>query len=255
MSWNLNARRVACDAQARAIADLVPDVVAFQELTPASWATLRESLTTAGMPHSLATTTAPVDGARPARFVGIISRWPLALCAQPAAPRPELIVCAVAHSPFGAVEVLAVHIPTWSNGRLPKVETEEAVALRVREAQDPLILLGDFNAPKAELEDGTVVAFTPRRDERAHAAELSLTGPALAAAGLRDVYRAVNGYGVSDSSWYWKNRGRTGGFRLDHLFASDRLRPMACWYEHTLRESGLSDHAPIVADLEITPWR
>jgi endonuclease/exonuclease/phosphatase family metal-dependent hydrolase len=72
----------------------------------------------------------------------------------------------------------------------------------------------------------------------------------MAVIGLRDAFRAVNGYGAPEASWYWKNRGRTGGYRLDHIFASEHFRPVSCAYLHETRTSGLSDHSAIVADLE-----
>ena len=73
--------------------------------------------------------------------------------------------------------------------------------------------------------------------------------PKTRAGPMVDAFRGANGYDISEASWYWKNRGRTGGYRLDHVFVSNHLRPVACWYEHDLRLGGLSDHSPIVADL------
>lgn len=252
MSWNLNARRVACGAQVEVIAGLAPDIVALQEVTPASWHDLATLLPATGWPHLLlgAAVEAPSHGR--GRVVALASRWPLAPCEQADVPHPQLVVCAGVETLGGVIEVNAVHVPTWANGRMPKVLTEEGIAARVRQARGPVVLLGDFNAPFGELPDGTVRAFSPAKDVRAVAAEAGLTGPGLANAGIVDAYRAVHGYGVAEASWYWKNRGRTGGYRLDHIFASGHLRPVACWYEHRPRESGLSDHSPIVADLD---WR
>jgi exonuclease III len=111
----------------------------------------------------------------------------------------------------------------------------------------PTIVCGDFNSPKAELADGTVLPFARARNARARLAEERLMG-STTAAGLRDVYRAVWGYDRQESSWYWKNRGRTGGFRLDHIFASPSLVADRCEYVHDFRTRGLSDHSPIFAD-------
>ena len=250
LSWNLNARRVACAAQVGVIAGLGPDVVALQEVTPAGWRALEELLPAAGWPHLLLGCPAEAQPHGRTRVAALASRWPLSASELADVPRPELVICARAETPAGVLDVIAVHVPTWANGRMPKVLTEEGIAARARAVAGPLVLLGDFNAPFVERADGTVGAFSPAKDIRAVEAEVGLTGPGLASAGIVDAFRTVHGYDVVESSWYWKNRGRTGGFRLDHVFVSPHLRPVACWYEHGPRETGLSDHSPIVADLE-----
>ncbi len=65
-----------------------------------------------------------------------------------------------------------------------------------------------------------------------------------------DAFRSANGYEVNGSSWYWKNRGRTGGYRLDHIMASRHFTVSGCFYNHEVRLSGLSDHSMMVADLD-----
>ena len=42
-----------------------------------------------------------------------------------------------------------------------------------------------------------------------------------------------------------------GNDRLDHVFASTQLRPVACTYHHEWRARGLSDHSALEADLEL----
>jgi endonuclease/exonuclease/phosphatase family metal-dependent hydrolase len=252
LSWNVNVRRDSA-AQASAIAALDPDIVALQEVTLAGLERFREAFSCLGMPYLVA-------GAELARAMGqeaiasravlLASRWPLVPCDPAPVPRHELAVCTKAQSPSGAVEVIAVHIPTWANGWLTKVETQEGVASHVRSRTGPTILLGDFNAPKDELLDGTVVPFTRPSNIRGLEAELGLTVARLGASGFMDAFRATNGYERRDARWFWKNRGRTGGFRLDHVFVGGGLRPTSCWYEHRLRKAGMSDHAPIVADVE-----
>jgi exonuclease III len=74
----------------------------------------------------------------------------------------------------------------------------------------------------------------------------------LRAFGYEDCFRAVNGYDVDAPSWYWRQRGVIGGFRLDHVFVSASLQTSACWYEHGFREARLSDHSPIVADINFS---
>jgi endonuclease/exonuclease/phosphatase family metal-dependent hydrolase len=252
VSWNVNARRDSA-GQVGEIAAFRPDVVALQEVTPAGIERFRDAFAAIGIPYLLAGAHLAAEAGQDAiakRAVVLASRWPMAPCQPAAVPRQELVVCATIAAARGPVEMIAVHIPTWSNGWVTKVETQEGVARRVRECAAPAVLLGDFNAPKDELPDGTVVPFTRPSNARGRDAELGLTGPALSSCGFVDGFRAVNGFGPPDASWYWKNRGRTGGFRLDHVFASASLVPMACWYAHELRLKGLSDHSPIIADLE-----
>ena len=67
---------------------------------------------------------------------------------------------------------------------------------------------------------------------------------------LADVFRTLNGYEAEESSRYWRGRGRRIGRRFDHIFASVALQARECRYEHQLRETGLSDHSPIVADFD-----
>ena len=134
---------------------------------------------------------------------------------------------------------------------LLKVETQEGLLRRLRRKRRPTIVCGDFNSPKHEGLDGIVTPFSGPRGERAVAAEMALMGR-INACGLVDAFRHCQGYEADGRSWYWKNKGRTDGFRLDHIFASPSLRVETCDYVHTWRESGLSDHSPIYADIALS---
>ena len=117
--------------------------------------------------------------------------------------------------------------------------------------QRPLVLCGDFNSPKAETAEGEVVLFSrPSRVEEFAGEHGLMAG--LSEFGMNDAFRACNGYAVDDRSWWWKNRGRTGGYRLDHIFVSGHFRTTRCWYDHSVREQGLSDHSLMGADIELT---
>ena len=70
--------------------------------------------------------------------------------------------------------------------------------------------------------------------------------PGLGELGFRDAFRTVNGYGSREPSWTWRHGG---GWRLDHVFCSAELEPVACAYHHDWRERGLSDHSALEADL------
>jgi exonuclease III len=69
--------------------------------------------------------------------------------------------------------------------------------------------------------------------------------------GYQDAFRALHGYAGKEPSWTWRRiAGHGGGWRLDHLFASKQLRPVAAVYHHEWRDQGLSDHSPLEVDLE-----
>jgi hypothetical protein len=73
--------------------------------------------------------------------------------------------------------------------------------------------------------------------------------PGLRELGYYDAYRTLHGYGAAEPSWTWKRiAGHDGGWRIDHIFASAQLRPLACHYHHAWRDQGLSDHSALEAD-------
>jgi exonuclease III len=253
VSWNLNVRRNWA-GQVAALATLRPDVVVLQEVTLTTWAGLGPELVAAGLPFQASGVEllSAGRGQTLPRFVAVAARYPLRATVPAVVPSPEVVACVEVAAPRGAVEVIGVHIPTIAKGRVLKLETEEGLAERLgKPAGIARVVLGDFNAPKAELADGTVVPFCGPRDLRGRAAELMLLG-APAQFGLVDAFRSIHGYDAADRSWWWKRHGATGGYRLDHIFASTELRPLECAYAHGFREGGLSDHSPIYAEFAAT---
>jgi exonuclease III len=124
----------------------------------------------------------------------------------------------------------------------------------------PRILCGDFNTPQLETAAGEVVTWAQRATSsgRWRTVRMLRGGPGedwdagerrvltgLAEYDLVDVYRYLHGYQATDSSWILRRGGREIGRRFDHVFASRTLAPASCEYLHHLRESGLSDHAPV----------
>lgn len=143
-----------------------------------------------------------------------------------------------------------MYVPTIARVDGVKIPTQMAINERMRASLErPHILCGDFNSPKAEALDGTITLFTRRSREAEYAGEHALMD-GLKPFGLSDAFRACNGFEPDDRSWYWKNRGRTGGYRLDHIFISPHFGATKCWYDHTVREAGLSDHSIMAADIE-----
>jgi endonuclease/exonuclease/phosphatase family metal-dependent hydrolase len=252
VSWNVNARR-DCAGQVAALVAFEPDVVALQEVTAGSDARFPECLAAAGLPHYVSGAALAAEAGAETiakRYSALASQYPFVVEPVPGLPRPELAISALVGAPGGPVRVLGVHIPTWSNGSQAKMQTQEGVCAYLAARDGPTILMGDFNSPKQELEDGTIVPFMRPKDVRGRAAELGLMTACLRDGALVDCFRSANGLGASGESWYWKNRGRTGGFRLDHIFASPHFRTVSCRYAHELRLAGMSDHSPILAELE-----
>jgi exonuclease III len=246
LSWNLNARRGSA-AQVDAMQGHAPDLVVLQEVTPYAEPGLREALAVAGLRCVLSGSDVP--GRQLGRYVLIASRWPLERCSQAQVPAREVVICARVVAPARAFDVVGVHVPTIGRGLPLKLATQEGIAVRLRSAKRrPTIFCGDLNSPKAELSESEVIPFMSKRNPRVFEAEFALVS-GLRALGMRDAFRCINGYEANDLSWWWKNRGSTGGYRLDHIFSSRHFEVAGCWYDHSVREQGLSDHSLIVAEL------
>ena len=240
-----------------------PDVVALQEVTRRTLPLWRSAFELLG----LAYVHASLDDADPAREpaapratgVMLASRLPLAdLSHGLPVPWPETALGATAETTLGPVGVYCVHVPNAANG-LVKIETLRAIrrGLAVPDAA-PRVLCGDLNTPRRELPTGEVISFArdsrarlrPERGPEWDAAELGVV-PGLQELGYRDAYRSLHGYANREPSWTWKRiAGHDGGWRLDHIFVSAELRPIACTYHHAWREEDLSDHSALEADLD-----
>lgn len=129
----------------------------------------------------------------------------------------------------------------------------------VKGSESPCILAGDFNAPKEELADGTIIPW--RHDQNGELArrwgeaELNILS-GLEERGMVDVFRAHYGYGeldILDVSHATQTEqpesvapAKIGGKRFDHMIASRELDLQDCYYDR----SGFtySDHAPLIAE-------
>lgn len=54
-------------------------------------------------------------------------------------------------------------------------------------------------------------------------------------------------------TWHVTNKRKTFPFRLDHAFVSPALasKVSACTYDHTVRETKLSDHSMLLLDIDV----
>jgi exonuclease III len=264
ITWNV-ARRVSLLAeQAAALASREPDVVALQEVTARTLALWPRACATIGLPH-VRTSLGTADPARePAtrRRTGVLIAAREPLGGRPdllPVPWPETAISACIEIAPAVIEVCCVHVPNAANGPV-KVRTLEAIRAGLEDApQLPRVVCGDLNTPRRELPDGRVVSFArdsaerlrPERGPEWDAAELGVV-PGLRDLGYQDAFRSLHGYGSREPSWTWRQiAGHSGGWRIDHLFASAELRATASTYHHDWRDEGLSDHAPLEADLEL----
>ncbi len=251
LTWNVAGRSRRALAQSEAICGLKPDILCLQEVVPTSWPAIRHALASCGLTHAVyAAELVALHGhdVTRARAVATFSRFPLIpMSAQIAAPWPELTLSVEAASPFGAVEVHNVHMPNASTHGARKTETFEATFEQLaRASTGHRLLCGDLNSPKEEWADGTIVPWGGTRQATAELQVLS----GLERYGWVDVYRTLHRGAVKDSSWWWKSKGRAVARRFDHVFISASLRPISCSYLHQYREAGLSDHSPLIVELD-----
>lgn len=157
-----------------------------------------------------------------------------------------------------AFSVASIYVPNGGkdlNAKFLFLEELVKWAAAMRAAGRPLILCGDMNVGRAEI-DIHPSERNPRLpgqlpEERALFARLLEEG------GLHDLGRELDPTNEAMYSWWapWRNmRQRNVGWRLDYVLASDALaaRVRSC---PALREVGTSDHAPVIATFDDTRVR
>ena len=155
------------------------------------------------------------------------------------------------------IDVHNAHVPHGSSRRrhlrMMKVEAFEAMRRRLDQpTKAARVLCGDLNTPWSEDDDGVQTAAHrhPESDpNRWHQAELGL----LEHPELRDVYRWHHKPGTDFAVSHRTGRGRRTNHRYDHVMVSGELDVNRCHCEYLepLLESGLSDHAPVLAHLQL----
>src|SRR5438046_1026982 len=120
---------------------------------------------------------------------------------------------------------------------LAKVPYWEALTAALAAEAPAAVAIGDFNTCRAYVDEPGAIDFCAHfMDE-------------IAAIGFCDLWRERHPEG-REFSWY-STRGN--GFRIDHAFLSPALagRAGAVHYSHEEREAGISDHSPLLLNLEI----
>lgn len=258
LTWNVAGRLTRLDEQADRVLAHDAGVVCLQEVIPSALARWSERLRDAGC--AVTATAVEPDAPRVHRLgVLVASRHPITFRRPPAAvPWPERLLAADAQ-PAGwpqPLRVVTLHAPLSQREGQVKVRTLEAVHASLAALGDsmPALLCGDFNTPQYEARDGVVQTFAQTRSGRLRAGRgerhdraerMILSGPP----GWQDAFRALHGYEARDRSW---KTGRHPGYRLDHILISAALEPVACAYDHSVREDGLSDHSAMWATVRPT---
>ncbi len=241
MTWNLG-RRTHPD-QTRIIANVNPDVVALQEVSPTRCASLTQALAHDGLTHTHA---GRAVGLNHPFFMLLASRWPITP-REPHGidvPRPDRIQVITVHAPHGDLDLIHVHVPAaTSSGVATKVGTFDRLARYLAQrTATPRILCGDFNTPKHE-QGGHIEYWGDARQQRAERNVIEGT----ATSGLRDAYRALH---RSNEAASWRASKRVTR-RYDHVFTSTHLQPTHATYGDldAIATAGISDHAPLTVTL------
>jgi exodeoxyribonuclease III len=160
----------------------------------------------------------------------------------------RIVTARVGSGPAG-VTVASVYVPNGGKdyeAKIRFVEALEAFAASFQAQGAPLMLCGDLNIARLEIDihpkERKPNGIGQRPEERA-------LFERLLSKGLVDVGRAVDPANEGLFSWWppWRNmRQRNIGWRIDYLLASEAIhaRTQTCVVR---AEVGTSDHAPVVA--------
>lgn len=260
VSWNV-AGRVTRHAEQTALIGASPwDVVCLQEVTPTTTELWRRALHKHGLVNVRTSMDEWIPGEPPpdGRRLGVLiaARAGLEVIGSAHPPWPERLLSARVHhdTPF---ELHTLHSPISQKPDRVKLRTHRAVhAHLARSHVLPQLLVGDLNTPRRELPSGDTWSFARTasgdlRPDRGTSWERDELAPlrGLERYGLRDLFRNLHGYGRQEFS-FAAGRGEDG-WRLDHIVGSGHFEPVACEYEHAVREAGLSDHSAVWAELSV----
>jgi exodeoxyribonuclease-3 len=229
LAWNIRqggGKRLAAIVEACARHEA--DVLVISEYRGGdAGARLRAALASIGYHHASAATPPPGGNG-----VLIAARHPFddGGPVSDAVPEPYRMVRAY----FGPVRIYGIYMPNL----LKKIPYWEALiaALAAEPLQAEALAIGDFNTCRAYVDEPGAI------DACAHYMD------AVEAIGFCDLWRRRYPEG-REFSWY-STRGN--GFRIDHAFLSPAMAARAgeVRYSHDERLSGLSDHSPLLIDLQ-----
>jgi exodeoxyribonuclease-3 len=155
---------------------------------------------------------------------------------------------------LAGLTVISVYVPNGGKDFPAKIRFLDALEQFTADARmdpQPLLMCGDLNIARTDMD------VHPKERKPASIGQLPEERAQLEriiAHGLVDVGRALEPDNDQMFTWWapWRNmRQRNIGWRLDYLLASQSLfgRVRTCVVQ---REFGTSDHAPVIADFDIS---
>jgi exodeoxyribonuclease-3 len=148
-----------------------------------------------------------------------------------------------------ALTVASIYVPNGGKdfpAKMRFLEAMDGLAAEFRASGSPLVLCGDLNVARAEMD-----VHPKERKPRAigQLPEERALLERILSHGLVDVHRKVEPDNADLFTWWapWRNmKQRNIGWRLDYVLASQSLadRTVSCVVQ---REVGTSDHGPVVA--------
>jgi exonuclease III len=210
LTWNLNNRKRDSLHQVLFVTDREPDIVVLTEVHPSRIDLWREALKGYDVAHTTSVSERP-------RALLLASK-DQKLCAR------KRLGGHVIRAQVGALTAVGAHIPNASNNGSPR-KMHFLRYLAVQQG-DPIIVAGDFNCPKSELPDGSIVGWG-KPDQRSVEETLFKR--------FHDAFREQHGFEREEWSWIAQNGQRR---RFDHVLYRG-LRPTFAEY---LDHQALSDH-------------
>ena len=182
-------------------------------------------------------------------------------------PFPERVLGVKVVENYKNIEIYTTHVPPGSSNGIIKVQHYEGLFKFLKSNKSKKILSGDFNSPKEERGSGEIITWGQkinkkgevrlginskwRKDcdpERWDAAERNIIQNHNQL-GMIDAFRSFNDYSLQSYSWFLHGNDKNLGRRYDHIFCSDTFKPISCFYDQKPRQNKLSDHSPIIAEI------
>ncbi len=149
--------------------------------------------------------------------------------------------------------VASIYVPNGGKdfpAKMRFLEAMDAYAAGFQAAGLPLIMCGDLNVARTEMD-----VHPKERKPRAigQLPEERALIERILGRGLVDVHRALDPENAELFTWWapWRNmKQRNIGWRLDYVFAAQRIaeRASSCVVQ---REAGTSDHGPVIAVFDL----
>ncbi|MFW6050285.1 MAG: exodeoxyribonuclease III [Myxococcota bacterium] len=248
-TWNVNGVRKRWEELCAWVAQERPDVLCLQEIKAAPEQVPEPLL---GLPEHASYW----HGARGGYSGVSLHVRREAFGSEPAFGHPSFDrECRIVEAALGDLVVASVYVPNGRRDFEAKLRFLEALrehAARLVGAGREVLICGDLNVTREPRDvhekERNAAAVGQRADERARL-------EALLDEGLVDVGRALAPTDDGLFTWWapWRShRGRNIGWRLDYVLATAGLAARAR-HGRVLRETGTSDHGPVVIDFESNP--